>query len=292
MEPCMTSASHLYIALASSCFAYLLLILPATTKLHKYPYLLIYAIFFLYCILFPIITIYTGAINTNISGENTFILIKFLSVIAFLLILLYFSVHSYAQTAMFKGYHIMSVVFVVLLSANIFEAVIDQGIESNLSTYDGKINIVGTVIGLLLIASLFYSFPKMSIKSTNKLQLVSNLTFKFIVAYTLWNLLFRIQLVENSSILLFTCVSLIVPIICHVTKTGDWLETRGLTLLLVMLLTMGIGTGQANIFPGYNTSGYRISENKDIATQIFSNDIVKGILTSIAFISVLYSFRK
>ncbi len=292
MEPCMTSASHLYIALASSCFAYLLLILPATTKLNKYPYLLIYCTFFIYCVIFPIVTIYSGAINTSISGSNTFILIKFLSVIAFLLIFLYFAVHSYAQHLVFKGYHVMSVVFVLLLSANIFEAVVDQGTESNLDTYDGKINTTGTVIGLLLIASLFYSFPKMSIKSTDKLQLVSNISLKFIIAYTLWNLLFRIQLVENSSILLFACVSLIVPIICHVTKTGDWLETRGLTLLLVMLLTMGIGTGQANIFPGYNTSGYRISENKDIATQIFSNDVVKGILTSIAFVSVLYSFRK
>jgi len=289
----MTSASHLYIALASSCFAYLLLILPATTKLNKYPYLLIYSTMFLYCVVFPIITIYTGAINTNISGENTFILIKFLSVIAFLLIYLYFAVHSYAQHVVFKGYHIMSLVFVFALGMNIFEAVVDQGIESNLTTYDGKINTAGTVIGILLIGSLLYSFPKMSVKSTEtKLQLVCGLTLKFIIAYTLWNLLFRIQLVENSSILMFTCVSLIVPIICHVTKTGDWLQTRGLTLLLAMLLTMGIGTGQATIFPGYNTSGYRSDENKDIATQIFSNDNVKGILTGLAFIAVLYSFRK
>jgi hypothetical protein len=290
----MTSTTNIFIAIAAACFAYMCLIIPATTKLIKHPHLLIYATIILYCLVFPIMTIYSGSINTNISGDNNFILVKFLSVIFFLLVLLYFSVHTHAQNITIRGYNLMSLVFIGLLAVNILEAVVDQGLRSDITTYDGKLNTVNTVTGVLLVISLLYMFPVMSIKSTTtRLSLVSGLTMKFILAYTLWNLLFRIQLVENSSILLFLLVSLVVPIICHLTGKGDWLHTRGLTLLLVMILSFGIGYGQASIFPAYNKLGYsKSADMADVSTQLFSNDIFRGLVAGFALFFTLYSFRR
>jgi hypothetical protein len=293
VSPCMTSSTNIFVAIAAACFAYMCLIIPATTKMSKYPHLLIYATILLYCGIFPIMTIYSGSVNTTISGDNGFITLKLLSVIFFILILLYFSVHTSSQSITFKGYNVMSIVLSSLLIINIFEAVVDQGSRSNMSNYEGKLNIVNTVTGLLLIISLIRMNPAMSIKSTStNLSLVSSLTTKFIIAYTLWNLLFRIDLVENSSILIFTSVSLVVPLMCHLLHKGDWLQTRALTLLLVMLLTFGVGYGQYSIFPAYNKLGYdKSADMSDLPTQMFSDDIFKGLVASSAFIITLYSCK-
>ena len=309
-----TTATHIFISIAAVCFAYLLLIIPMTKKLlpdtefmylnklvskKMLPYVLIILALFIYCIVIPSIMINTGSIYTNISNQDNFVLLKFISVIVTIFVIYYFLI-AYSsklnsdRPKIFGRYDSMSVIITILLICNIAEAVISQWSKSSSDTFDGQINLANAFLGLLLIMSLVYHHRSMSIWSrVGSLELISGITASFAIAYTFWNLLFRIQLLENTSILMFLTVSLLLPLYCMYAEIGDWLQIRSITLLFTMILMFGIGLGQSNLMPWYNDTGYdKVVDDKDIITQIFSNESLKIVLVVLGFIFAVISLRK
>jgi glucose-6-phosphate-specific signal transduction histidine kinase len=100
--------------------------------------------------------------------------------------------------------------------------------------------------GIILCISAIINYRQVVITTQT---IDSKLSWMFIIAYTFWNFGFRIQLSENTSIIPFTIVSLILPVIAKIYGY-DWLQIRSITLLFVMIITFGINSG--NILPMYN----------------------------------------
>ncbi len=126
----------------------------------------------------------------------------------------------------------------------------------------------------------------MSSKINNGLlQLVCNFDILWILAYTFWNLGFRIQLIENTSILLFFVVSLLLPLVVHIMGIADWMQIRALTLLFLIIINMGIAYGSGSILPIYNKVGYnKTQDENDPITLLFRNQPMKIFLIVATFL--------
>ncbi len=293
VQPQISTSTHIFISIAAACFAYLFLIYPSTKILNGNKYSLIVGTILIYSIIIPIIMLYNGSIETNISGQNLFVSLKFISVAVFVIIMTLFLIKN---TNGNLDYY-MSIILTGILCINILEAVVEQFYTSinndqNIPI-ENNINVAGSVIGIILIIVLLYKHNKMSVSRDNsQLKLVSNISIMFAVAYTFWNLLFRIQLIPNTSVFIFFIVSLLLPLFCMITNTGDWLQIRALTLLLVMILTFGIGKNNYSIMPMYNKQGYNqeLDDNDPISIFI-KNENFKIFLIVMAFITSILSFK-
>lgn len=201
----------------------------------------------LWNILLPTIMLTTNSLqDVSLSGEDSFVVVKFLSVALFNLVMdLYPRKIKYQRL----GSNILSLMFGI----NILEATITQAmnISKSRSILDNTIDLSNSLIGLRLIK---YVYNNNNIEfETNRIY--SNYSNRFIICYTLWNLLFRIQLIQNSSTLIFLLVSLVTPLYYSLTKKGDWLQIRGYTLLFLMIITFGL-THDFKLLPMYNKKGY------------------------------------
>lgn len=310
-----TPATHIFVALAVLCFAYLFLVMPMTKKIFPspvmikiaeklkirkdiVPYLLIILCLIVYCIVIPAIMAHYGAFSLSVSNVDDFLLVKTLSVIVTIFVIYYYMFRYGRQLDSERpklfGYDTMTLIVTLLLILNIFEAVVEQWTHSDTKSFNGRINMANAFAGFVLIIGLLYQRRHMSINSgVTTFKLESNLSMFFVLAYTFWNFLFRIQLVNNTSVLLFLFVSLLLPLYMAATKTGDWLQVRALTLLLLIILNFGLGPGQINILPWYNDTGYNIeTDQQDPIVQLFSNDWMKILLVVLAFLFGIAAFKK
>lgn len=255
-----STSTHIYLAIASTCLAWLLVVKPGITLLDTKGYTKYLPIAIVYiglCIILPIIYISQGLYNET--DEGTFIISKIAAISVVAIIRAAYLIY-YNETNN-KDFRWFTWIIMFLFAVNIFEAVVVQYTQRD-KFIGGPvdvpyIDVVNSVAGLGLILVLIVMTVKGHLfgieKSSTKLRLVSNLGPLFILAYTFWNLLFVIQMGDVST-LLFFCVTLLLPIIVECVGSADWLQTRGITLIFFMFLTLGLGYNQANILPMYNNN--------------------------------------
>jgi Family of unknown function (DUF5692) len=280
---------HVFITLASMCFAYL--VIKQSMSLRKYLFTKFdstLAVFVIFCLVVPIAMLCTKSFDYALSDESTFLVVKMLSLIVFVAVMNYYMARG-------KIGRFGSCLILLLIVVNIGEACVTQ--LRNKPEFDSisevpEANIVNAVSGILMIVGLFVMMLKARSKvsvSSGQVSLVNNIPIFFIVAYTAWNLLFRIQLIENESTLLFFGVSLLLPIIMAATGTGDWVYTRVYSLLIVMIITFGFGP--VPIIPDYTKVGY--SENpQSLIVRLQKSKATKILLLVVSFIfSLLFLLR-
>ncbi len=305
----VNSFTHVYISIASMFVAWFLCCVPAIKTLQYNgikKYGLIILTILIYCIVIPITMTTTGAIYDTISHENVFAIVKMFSLcIAILLFTFYAAYYGKNGQIGFEkmefGQKIISVMLVLVLIANILEACWVSYTNKDALEFDGvnevpEMNIIIFATGILLCISLIIGYfvrrnqiMTASIKG-NTINIVSDLSWAFILGYTFWNLAYRIQLIENTSVLIFFFVSLLLPIIAHKTGMGDWLHIRALTLLFVMIVTLGITPNGGSILPMYNLQGYnKKQDNGDPITALQKDKSVKIILLVLGLVFTVMS---
>lgn len=273
-----TTSSHIFTAIATSCFAWLLVAKPAITLSGSGKYSKYFLIILVHLILAIILPIVFLSSNLHLErDESTFVIIKMVALMAGALvreaIIIYFD-----STTVKKGIsysRVLTFVIIGLLIANIAEAVYTQFKNLDLvlpgSSEVPNLNLINSVVGiiliLILVVSLFSTNSIGYLNDGNVLRMVTNFGAMFIMAYTFWNLIFVIQ-IGGVPVFMFFCVTLLLPIIVSMLGVADWLQTRALTLLFFMLLTLGMGTGQSNILPMYNTIDEDPSKTLDKSDEL------------------------
>ena len=292
-----TDTNHLYITIASMCTIWMLMCYPLIYKINNswIPFLLA---FLFWIVAIPITMFATKSYKASLNDdEELFVIAKILSVVLFVVVLhLIFMVSMNLKTFGLQRLNMkaVNIVLYLILAANILEAVITQ--ISNYSEGKNPIDLANGILGLLLVIWLgtdaYLKKSGMNILTNGSSQkLFCNFSLSFIMAYTFWNLLFRSELFKNSSVLLFFGLSLLLPIITHVTGVGDWLQVRAYTLLALMILTWGIGKGEFRIFPQYNEDGYNPEDDeKSMWTIILSQDWYKYTTISLGYIFMFLAF--
>lgn len=290
-----TSMFHIYISIASACLAWILFIKPLTTIGPKKSLYYMFSGILVWCIIFPIIMIASKSAYNSISDEDTFVIVKILSLVVAIIIIQGFIAGSYYG---YKNNKLMTIVINIILMLNIAEACYTQ--LYNYINYDNDhelYNIINPIIGICLIPILIVNIIKGSgmsvVKHNMSINLYSDIKPWFIIAYSLWNTLFRIHLLPNTSTIIFFIVSIVMPIIIDFTKLGDWLQVRAITLLFIMIITFGLTPNEGNFIPIYNIQGYiKDIDDNNIFSEIQRNNIFKYIILILACISLIMSMRE
>ncbi len=274
----ITIATHLYIAIATTCLAYLLVVFPITsvfkenfTTLIKYSP--VWTMTLILYIILPGIIIHRGLYKFSESGEDNFALMKMFAVIITGLgreLFLAYFVLSGNVSKNSKFYTLFTIFMLITLGGNIAEAVYNQISDRNKPELDNttevpELNIINASMGIILIIVLLiivFKGHKIGVNNTSgNLYQITKIGYPFIIAYTLWNLLFVIQ-TGGIPTFMFFCTTLLLPIILEFCGVGDWLHTRGVTLMFFIIVMFGIGKGQENILPMYNNL-----DNRGIGTD-------------------------
>jgi len=319
----ITTSTHIFLAVAATCFAWIFFCIPAMKLVSGSTWLILITLL-IYCIIIPVMMISNGSIFSNLSGEQDFMLAKFLSVIAGIIIingcLLYkytdfptpflkmlptwisnkLTLPSWVSKKLPSFEIFMSFMITLLLIVNIgeagyvsFRAHVEKKQEQDQVTEFQEMNVIlgAAAVGLIiaLLPNLFGG--KLMNYSTENgfLKLDSKYGIIFIIAYTIWNLAFRIQLIENTSVLLFFVVSLVLPFAAHILKVGDWMQIRAYTLLFLMIINMGLSYGEGSLFPGYNKTGYTNKDRDDILTKPMRNREFKIALAVLSILLTVFS---
>lgn len=333
----LTTASHIFLAIASACFAWILFCIPAMKLMNsKWSLWLIMFTLLVYCIIIPAVMISNESIFTNLSGEKEFMLAKFISVIGGIFIISGCLLYNYSgvklatklkdgcswiakkiprfeQTLNNIGASLekisfekaMTFLISVLMIVNIGEAgyVSFNAVKENKPEVDNitefqpmnlSLGIMSVILILVLLINIFKSENLMNASYKDGfLKLSSNFGWLFILAYTFWNLAFRVQLVENTSVLLFFTVSLLLPIVTHFLKIGDWMQIRAYTLLFLMIINMGLAYGEGSLFPSYNQTGYEKHKDlDDVLTKPLRTKELKIFLVVISVVLTLLALFK
>lgn len=277
-----TLGFHLLISLAAPALVWFLFAKPLMTIGPKKSLGLMGLTVFVWCILFPVIMITTGSTKLSISGETDFVVVKLLSVAFIMLVFQGFIVASYYK----KHINSKTMTWVIggLFMINILEACYTQfnNYLEPQATSKHVIDVLNPIIGLGLVGIVIATYLHRRIEivrpDKKQIRLDAKLGTWFIISYTIWNLLFRSRLIENTSSLIFATLSLGLPLICHFTKTGDWLQIRGVGLLSLMIFTFGLTPAMQNfnLLPVYNKDGYdKPSDNESIISKAQSNDVYR-----------------
>jgi len=292
-----TTATHIVVSLAVTLLVWFCLVKPLTSIGPKNTLGFMYFALFIWCVIFPIIIFvnktYDDSITEESTGESIFVLLKFVSVI-----IAVFAIQSFISYYFYKkkvNFNIMTIVLSSIFFVNIAEATMTQ---FELWKDDKKpnkiIDLINSIVGVLLcvIIVIFYFTKKPMGISKNKdsIQLSCGFDIWYIIAYTAWNLLFRSRLGESTVIVIFALTTLFLPIVTHLTKTGDWLQVRTLGLFAYLVIILGMTEDQGRIFPIYNTQGYNKEEDDNSPiTKMQKEDWYTYSLLIIAVITVLIS---
>ena len=291
-----TDINHLYITIASMTAIWITMCYPLIYKIYGSWYISIFAFLF-WIIALPITMFATKSYEVSLDNDDElFVIIKIVSVVAFIVILHIMLTYLYKYKKVDNFW--INIILYLIFAANIAEAVGTQMKNSfDDDTGDNKdkyINLFNSIIGIFLIIWLLLDFIKgkrMQLSAnSNQMKLMCNFNIFFILAYTFWNILFRSQLFKNTSVLLFFGLSLVLPILTHITGYGDWLQVRAYTLLALMILTWGIGEGEARIFPQYNDDGYDKEEDEEsIWTKVLGMDWYRYGMLVLGFVFFVVS---
>lgn len=258
---------NLYTTVAAMSFTWLCVCYPLINRIKIVTPL----VFFFWLIFIPTYMLFNDSLNVTLANDNKlFTTIKFLSIVIATLVMQILIVKKYDK-------HV-NLIIGSLFFVNILEAVVTQFRDR-----DDTVDTLNSVIGIFLLIWLVFNS---NIKLKGGLQ--SNFNIWYILAYTAWNLLFRSELLQNDAVLLFFGVSLVLPIVSHVTNKGDWLQVRAYTLLTTLILTWGLGSGKWRILPQYNQDGY--VEEDDKLKKILNHNGYRYTVLGLGIIFTILSF--
>lgn len=291
-----TTSTHIVVSLSVTLLIWYFFVKPITTIGPNKTLGFMFSAILLWCIIFPAIIFatktYDDSITEESTGESIFVLLKFVSVIVALLAIQGFIIYYYRNNKI--NYNIMTIVLSLIFIVNMGEASMTQyGLWKDEKKPNKIIDLINSIVGIALcVITVIYYFKGPMTISKNKDSIMLNCRFDiwFIIAYTAWNLLFRSRLGESTVIIIFAFTTLILPIVTHLTKTGDWLQVRTIGLLAYLIIILGLTEDQGRIFPIYNTQGYiKNEDNNSIITKIQKEDWYTYSLLIIGVVTTLIS---
>lgn len=301
----ITTTTHFFIAIAAACFAWCLFILPAMTLIPSFKQFDTALIIFtltIFCVIIPSIMLSNESYKLNIYGEDAFRLAKLLSVVGAIIIIQGCLIYNYKNPTSTYGPKVMTIITYLFFIVNILEACALSFINKDKPDFDKvtefpEMNLLLGIIAILMVLYLFYKLimsfvsgsPGIGLNASDGLlKLQCNFSIFLILAYTFWNLGFKIQEIESPLVLLFLVVSLVLPLVVHIFGLGDWLQVRALSLLFVMIVELGLGKGSDSIFPSYNKTGYDEKETQESPiSQFFSKREFKIFLVVMSFMCLI-----
>lgn len=221
-----------------------------------------------WCLALPTAITVSRSPDDYLSDNVTFLYIKLWSVA----IGVFSSVFFRFIAPHFKWKHedrIRSVTIATILAANVLEAALKQLFFHDNPDY---IDYVNGVCGLFIALNTYldtYKIPILVRKRLNITELNSQLRNSYIMAYTLWNILFVSKVAPEISYSMFLFVSHLVGIVAHFAKLGDWLDVRSQTLLFYIVFKFGI-TPRWRFFPEFFDPQFKTPDNQLI--KIISSD--------------------
>jgi len=285
-----TTAFHITLSIALSCMFYITFYLPLVKS--KKSMILTFCI---WCIVIPIIVVVSGGSSLSLIDETSFTNIKIISLIVILgFIQLY--IYNIGKNNKIFNTKYLTIGVLSLLIINILEAVgtqFSQYYNDDTKQVDKVIDLGNSIVGVILSLCLVYIIfmgRKKDQMSVKNLRLYSKIGFWWVLAYTLWNTLFRIQMYQNTVVLIFFVVTMLVPISLYYYTKGniDFIQFRAGALLFYILLMVGFTKGDGNAFPIYNLIGYNEQVDKNnIITKIQEDEIFRYIILAMTILSVV-----
>lgn len=154
-----------------------------------------------------------------------------------------------------------------ILAVNIAEAVIKDLLIFKPSS------ILNAIAGILIIVTM-KSVKKIKVDENKEKDLLWNLGWGWIIAYTAWNIL--VVMGNDAVIASRHVVLLLVPIIVNYFKPGTWLQARANTLAILFIYVL--------TFPNFVAK---------FSTPSWDNEIVKLVMGIISItIAIGYTFKR
>ena len=281
MKPNNTTALHIFTSLAFSCMVLLLWYAPAV-----YSFGTSYAAIGLWTILLPLLMIITGAYKLSLTGEDEFVLLKIIYLMVVILFLYLFLWLGTSKKNKFFNFRYLTIGMLVLIGINILLAVRAQfdNRGNQVETVDKVLDTWNPIMGGILALSLFYIAWRGAPQDqfgVEGLRIYSRLGWWYIMAYSLWDTVFRFQLDESTVLSLFIIMTIIVPAALYYMTRGwvDYAQFRPFALLFYIIIVLGIGKDDLNIFPAYNEQGInRAAEEESPITKLMKNETFKWIM--------------
>ncbi len=294
----ITTGFHIFLAIAFTCFMWVCIVKPFTTLIgNKWLKYIPIVTIMIIATVFTSIVIYEELYKNSLSEENNFALAKIIALIIPVIIrefFLFWHVSSGSRNFTYFTYFTIIILVVNILEASISSYLNIKKPELDNVTEVPNLGMVSFINGCALCAMLcmmiIRGYRVGMNYDKNSLYIVTKFGPLFIIAYTLWNLLFVIQLGGLPTLLNFFS-TLLLPILVEYSGQGDWLHTRGVSLLFFILITMGIGPDESNLLPMYNISD---EENRDIVikttynTELMKVQEMKEVKITVAVMSCIF----
>ena len=279
-----TLALHTFVSIATACFAYLMVLKPLTTIGPGKTLFFSALTVLLWFIILPLVLFINGSADNGFGGE--FASIKLISAAVALIVLQALISLRYLKNIISDS--TLSIVIGLLLAINILEAVYTQfkSYQDEKKTTD----LLNAGLGLAITLGLFFTLKKEKMQIERKgrnLTLQSNIGWWWIAAYSFWNMAFRSHYAENTAWLIFFVVSIVMPVLVQATGSGDWLQSRTVSLVVLLIVSLGLGPGDWNIFSDYDKSGIPVTDTKSPISELQNSEVYIYGCTGIGILTFL-----
>ncbi len=270
-----TTALHLFTNVAFTAMVLLFWYLPAIYK--KYSS---YSSILIWVIILPMLMFISGSYKLSLTGEDKFVALK----IIYLIVLILF-IHTFLWVGMndsnrFINKKNLTRGVLILIGGNILLAVQAQYDNRcfQVEEVDKVLDTWNPILGAILAAIVFilaFVGREQDQFGVDGLRIYSRLGWWYIMAHSLWDTVFRFQLDQSTVVSLFIVMTIIAPAALYYMTSGwvDYAQFRSYTLLFYIIVILGIGEGDFNIFPAYNETGFDvISEAQSPITKLLKNE--------------------
>jgi len=270
-----TTGLHIFTSIAFTCMVLLTWYLP-TIYSNRSSYLAT----LVWAIILPLIVIFSGSYKLSLTGEDDFVILKILFLVFVILYLQMFVYTNVKKSNKFFNFKWLTNGLLGLIMVNILLAVVAQfdNRSDESEQIDNVINTWNPVIGLILVLCLGYIVVmgrKQDQFGVDNLRIYSRLGVWFVLAYSVWDTVFRYQLNQSTVVYLFFICTILIPAFLYYVSNGkiDYVQFRTYSLLFYLIVIIGVTPYGMNIFPAYNESGYNEAvENNSPITNILKNE--------------------
>jgi hypothetical protein len=278
-----STLTHLGLSVFASCTSYILFDYPVIESM---PFMLAAVIG--WGIVVPTIMLVTNSIADINIEDKTFPIIQFVSADVVLLAIqiaigynYYYPIDDFVTMTI-----ILNSFFVIHILETCFMQILK--FDKNGDLHNNVIYTNNSFIGVGLCIYVIYNAIHNDMY-INEFSLNCTYSTMFIISYTIWITLCKISMSQDTTIFMFTNISLIVPIIFHLTDYGDWFQMRAIGLLFYFIVIFGFFPRDGRLLPMYNKENCISSANEPIV--IFQrNIIIRYILLIAGLITCICSF--
>jgi hypothetical protein len=291
-----TPIFHIFIALAITCFAWIFMLKPLLFSKFSSIFLTYsiprLAVLF-WMIIVPIVILTTGVLDSTIYGDEDALFVKLKvgsvwlgSLFKLGLVFLFFW-GGFPKSGI--KYKMILMAITGIFVANILEAVGEQLHNIKNPEYDITNGIMGIIIAMMVIYEIYNQINPVSISSSGEYYVKFGISIATILAYTFWNISFKSYIHQDSGIILFVLLTLVLPIILNQTRPGSWLQFRAQSLLFYAFVTFGFANNEWSMLPLYNTKGYdKIADKESIITEIQQTSWYRILLIIFTILPICY----